>query len=73
MLTRLMMLTGLVAMMLANASAAQADHRVALVVGNSAYASTASLAALPPPMMMGPYGGGYGGGGMMFFGMGRRH
>jgi hypothetical protein len=43
MLTRLMMLTGLVAMMLANASAAQADRRVALVVGNSAYASTASL------------------------------
>jgi uncharacterized caspase-like protein len=43
MLTRLMMLTGLVAMMLANASAAQADRRVALVVGNSAYASAASL------------------------------
>jgi uncharacterized caspase-like protein len=43
MLTRLMILTGLVAMMLANASAAQADRRVALVVGNSAYASTASL------------------------------
>src|SRR6266478_4268331 len=42
--TRLMMLTGLVALMLANVvSAAQADRRVALVVGNSAYASTASL------------------------------
>ena len=34
MLTRLMMLTGLVAMMLAGASAAHADRRVALVVGN---------------------------------------
>ena len=43
MLTRLMILTGLVAMMLANAPAAQADRRVALVVGNSAYASAASL------------------------------
>src|SRR4030088_1878366 len=43
MLTRLMMLTGLVAMMLASASAAHADRRVALVVGNSAYASAASL------------------------------
>src|SRR3981189_1979620 len=43
MLTRLMMLTGLVAMMLASASAAHADRRVALVVGNSAYANAASL------------------------------
>src|SRR3954462_11131870 len=43
MLTRLMMLIGLVAMTLASASAAQADRRVALVVGNAAYASTASL------------------------------
>src|SRR4051812_32007337 len=41
--TRLMMLTGLVALMLASVSAAQADRRVAMVVGNSAYASAASL------------------------------
>jgi uncharacterized caspase-like protein len=43
MLTRLMMLTGFVALMLANVSAAQADRRVAMVVGNSAYSSAASL------------------------------
>ena len=43
MLTRLMMLTGLVALMLANVSAAQADRRVALVIGNSAYSNAASL------------------------------
>jgi uncharacterized caspase-like protein len=43
MLTRLMMLTGLVAMMLANVCAAQAERRVALVVGNSAYLSAAGL------------------------------
>src|ERR1700730_18828517 len=43
MLTRLMMLTGLVATMLVAASAPHADRRVALVVGNSAYASAASL------------------------------
>jgi uncharacterized caspase-like protein len=43
MLTRLMMVTGLVVTMLVTASAAHADRRVALVVGNSAYASAASL------------------------------
>jgi hypothetical protein len=43
MLTRLMMLTGLVAATLVAASAAHADRRVALVVGNSAYANAASL------------------------------
>jgi uncharacterized caspase-like protein len=42
MLTRLMMLAGL-ALTLVSASAAHADRRVALVVGNSAYASAANL------------------------------
>src|SRR3954468_1963280 len=43
MLTRLMMLTGLVAATLVTASAAHAERRVALVVGNSAYSNAASL------------------------------
>jgi len=43
MLTRLMMLTGLLAATLVTASAAHADRRVALVVGNSAYSNAASL------------------------------
>src|SRR3954468_4810923 len=43
MLTRLMMLTGLLAATLVTASAAHAERRVALVVGNSAYSNAASL------------------------------
>ena len=43
MLYRLMILAGLVAVALATAPAANAERRVALVVGNSAYANAATL------------------------------